>query len=422
MRLSKPNGKNKKQNQLLLKEKKMATLEIPKSEYAERIEKVRGLMRQKKLDAVFVYHNELHMCNGCYLTNYWPTIEAGAVLVPLEGEPVLLGGPEAAPYAMEVSAIQTLKAIECFIVPEEEYPGSVIHSVKDFFAEAMNGKALKQLGMVGYGITPYDVIIQLQEALPKVELVDITREYTMMRAIKSPAEIKLLERAFDIGAEGMKAAIPMIKPGVTEYEVLGPAEGKMISLGADGFNFRGLVGSGERSNGVVPPATGKKLCDGELVLLGFSPKVRGYAAGAGLTLAVNNPPSREQMQHIINMADALEYTRDALKPGAVGKDIYQVPKQFLTEKGYGDYLSMSFVHTVGLNEYELPYFGPTSDDVLEENLTVCIDIAMFGHPTLHGSRHEAGYVITSDGARPLSEELENIILSVRDPNGIWSQR
>ena len=224
----------------------MSTLEIPKSEYIQRIEKVRNLMRQKNVDAAFIYHDELHMYNGCYLTNYWPTIESGAVLVPLEGDPLLLGGPEAAPYAKEVSAIQTLRSNECFVVPEEEYPGSVIHSIKDVFAEAMKAKPLKILGMVGYNITPHGVVKQLQEALPGVEFVDITREYTVMRAVKSPAEIKLLERAFEIGAEGLKAAIPMIKPGVTEYEVMGAAEGRMISLGADGFNFRGLVGSGKR--------------------------------------------------------------------------------------------------------------------------------------------------------------------------------
>ena len=392
----------------------MSQLEIPKAEYNERIEKVRRLMREKNLDATFVYHDELNMCNGCYLTNYWPTIEGGAVLVPLEAEPVMLGGPEAEPYAMEVSAITNLKAIECFVVPEEEYPGSVIYSIKDAFTEIMEKKPLKKLGMVGYGVTPYEVVKQLHDALPDVEFVDITREYTVMRAVKSPAEIKLMERAFAIGAEGLKAALPLVKPGVTEYEVMGAAEGRMVSLGADGFNFRGLVASGQRSTGVVPPASGKKLASGDLVLLGFSPKVRGYAAGVGMTVPVDDAVSKEQKQLVIDRADALEHTRASLRPGAIGKDVYQVPRDFLAGRGYGDYLTMPFVHTIGLNEYELPFFGPTSDDVLEENLTVCVDISMFGLPApLYGARHESGYVITSDGAVPLCPELDQMISALR---------
>ena len=104
------------------------------------------------------------------------------------------------------------------------------------------------------------------------------------------------------------------------------------------------------------------------------------------------------------------------------KDADAVPRQFLTDKGYGNYLSMGFVHTVGLNEYELPFFGPNSEDALEENMTVYIDIAMFNHPVFNGARHESGYVITSDGAKPLSGKLDNLILSLHDANGAWSQR
>ncbi len=400
----------------------MTSSTIAESETAQRIEKLRRLMVEKAVDAAFIYHDELRMSNGCYLTNYWPTIEAGAVLAPLSGEPVLLGGPEAAPYALEVSAIKTYRNVDCFIVPEEEYPGAHIEPLGDVIREVGGAKRLKRLGVVGLDITPYGIVRALQEALPGVELVDITREYTVMRAVKSEDEIALMARAFDIGAEGIRACIPNIRPGVGGDEVLGPAEGRMRSMGADGFNFRSLAGSGYRSDGVVPPASDKTLESGELVLIGFSPKVRGYAAGAAMTFAVDNPPSQEHHQFLIDLADALEYTRDAIRPGMKGKDADAAPRQYLAGKGYGDYLCMGFVHTVGLNEYELPFFGPNSEDVMEENLTFCIDISLFGHPLYHGARHEAGYVLRAHGAEPLSEDLEQLILGLRDPNGEWSRR
>jgi Xaa-Pro aminopeptidase len=397
-------------------------MEIPKSEYAQRIEKVRNLMQTKDVDAVFVYHDELRMYNGCYLTGYWPTIESGAVLVPREGQPLLLGGPEASPYAKEVSAIQEMRSAECFMVPEEEYPGAVILSLPEIFTEALQGKALKRLGLVGYDIVPYGIIQDLIRAFPSAEFVDLTREYTLMRAVKSNAEIAIMSACFDLGAEGLQAAIPLIRPGATEYEVIGAAEGKMRSLGLDGFNFRGICGSGPRSNGVVPPATARKMLAGELLLFGFGPKLRGYSAGTCMSFTVDNPPSDKQRQLMIDLADALEMTRNAMKPGLKGKDIDAIPREFLTRKGYGKYLSMGFVHTVGLNEYELPFFGPNSEDVLVENITVCVDISLFNHPEFNGARHEAGYVIRSDGAHPLSKNLEDLIFSWRDPKGAWSSR
>jgi Xaa-Pro aminopeptidase len=148
------------------------------------------------------------MANGCYRTNYSPTIEAGAVLVPPEGEPVMLGGPEAEPYAREVSAVQRMRAVECFIVPEEEYPGAVILSLPEVFVEALSSRPLVRLGLVGYDIMPHGLFEALRNAFPAAEFVDLSRDYEILRAIKSRAEIAMLAHAFEIGAEGLRAAMP----------------------------------------------------------------------------------------------------------------------------------------------------------------------------------------------------------------------
>jgi Xaa-Pro aminopeptidase len=399
----------------------MVVPEIPKAEYDQRVERVRQMMHAHQVEAVFVYHDELHMADGCYLTNYWPTIEAGAVLVPLDGEPLLLGGPEAQEYAREVSAVQQQRAVDAFVVPEEEYPGAVILSLPAVFAEALRGRPLQRLGLVGLGVMPHGLFESLRHAFPAVEFVDLSRDYVMLRAIKSEAEIAMLAHSFEIGAAGLRAAIPLIKPGASEYALIGAAEGCMRSLGIDGFNFRGLSASGPRSNGVVPPASDKLMQAGELVLVGFSPKHRGYAAGVSCTFAVNHPPTAEQHHFLGHLAEALRLTRDALRPGLRGREIDAIPRNFLAGHGYGPYLTMGIVHTVGLNEYEQPFFGPNSDEVLQPNMTVCIDVSMFGHPEFYGSRVEAGYVIRETGAQPLSTTLEDLILSLREREGIWSQ-
>jgi Xaa-Pro aminopeptidase len=61
---------------------------------------------------------------------------------------------------------------------------------------------------------------------------------------------------------------------------------------------------------------------------------------------------------------------------------------------------------MGLMEAEAPFFGPNSDDKLEKNMIVNVDVSFFGHPTLHGLRVETCYVITENGAEPLCPEFE----------------
>ena len=79
----------------------------------------------------------------------------------------------------------------------------------------------------------------------------------------------------------------------------------------------------------------------------------------------------------------------------------------LYEKGgYLKYMVCPFAHTMGLMEAETPFFGPNSDDVLEKNMIINVDVSFFGHPTLHGLRVETCYVITENGAEPLCPEFE----------------
>ena len=67
-----------------------------------------------------------------------------------------------------------------------------------------------------------------------------------------------------------------IKPGTSEIQVAAAGEHAVRSRGASGFGFSAIVGSGVRSNAVVPTASSKPLADGELVMIGLAPKVRGY--------------------------------------------------------------------------------------------------------------------------------------------------
>ena len=70
-----------------------------------RLARVRSLLREKRLDAALVYYDELNVADGWYLTGWCPQFEKGCVLLPLNGDPLLLGGPESEPFAKMSSAI-----------------------------------------------------------------------------------------------------------------------------------------------------------------------------------------------------------------------------------------------------------------------------------------------------------------------------
>ena len=77
-------------------------------ETEKRIRQVREILRAKELDAALIYFDELNIANGWYLTGWCGQFEKGSVLIPVEGEPILLGGPESEPFAKMNSAITEL--------------------------------------------------------------------------------------------------------------------------------------------------------------------------------------------------------------------------------------------------------------------------------------------------------------------------
>ncbi len=96
------------------------------AETEKRLAEVRKILKAKGLDAALIYFDELNVANGWYLTGWCGQFEKGAVLVPIEGEPYLLGGPESEPFAQMNSAITKVRCFPVFMVPNEEYPNAVI--------------------------------------------------------------------------------------------------------------------------------------------------------------------------------------------------------------------------------------------------------------------------------------------------------
>ena len=258
------------------------------AETEKRIAEVKKILVAKNLDAALIYFDELNVANGWYLTGWCGQFEKGSVLIPVNGEPILLGGPESEPFAKMNSAITKVRCFPVFMVPDEEYPNATIINFAQLNAELKNeGTVLKRIGFVGTATIPHQVYCDFVEGFGGIEMVDITDEYETLRAYKSSWEVAQIEKATnlcDLAYDKMMAAI---KPGAYEFEVAAAGEAICRANGATSFAYSTIVGSGERAKAVVPTATNKMMESGELVMVGIAPRFNGYAGTFGDTIPVN---------------------------------------------------------------------------------------------------------------------------------------
>lgn len=386
-------------------------MSLPERESKARIARVQELLRRRGLDCALVYYDELAIANGWYLSGWCPQFESGMVLVPREGEAMILGGAESEPFAKSDSAIKTTRNIPNFMVPEEEYPNSVISSFEEVFREIGRTRRISRIGIVGMSRMPLGVYQDIGKQLHDKELVDITAEFEAFRKVKSPYEVEQIRRSFELGDAAYKEVVKELAPGKTEYEIAAVAEYTGRRLGANGFGFKTIAAVGERSDGCVPTATDRKLRAGELLLFGFSFRYNGYCSAVGNTLVVGGEPTPRQRELLADLSTAYTLTRDALKIGRNGKEIDAPARAYFREKGYLKYLICPFAHTIGLFEAEAPFFGPNGTDRLEENMCVCVDVSFFNHPEFHGVRIETGFHITKDGPKPFSPFMDQLLSS-----------
>jgi Xaa-Pro aminopeptidase len=242
-----------------------------------------------------------------------------------------------------------------------------------------------------------------------VELTDITQEFVELRYDKSAWEREQIKAAFALADGCYEAMKAKIAPGVTEIEVAAAGEFAARSRGATGFGFSAIVGSGKRSNAVVPTASSKALGAGELVMIGIAPKIQGYAGVVGDVLAVSGNYTASQAECVKHLKEAFRLTKAQLLPGKIGREIDAPARAYFAKHNLSKYLVCPFVHTIGLHEAEAPFFGPNSNDVLKVGMTVCVDVSFFGHPEFNGVRIETGYEITEKGPVALSPKMDKIL-------------
>ncbi|MBU9726788.1 hypothetical protein [Diplocloster modestus] len=59
----------------------MNKIKIPKSEFEQRIQNIRGMMAGRRIDAVLIYGDEYRKENLRYVSNVWTIFERGGAVV-----------------------------------------------------------------------------------------------------------------------------------------------------------------------------------------------------------------------------------------------------------------------------------------------------------------------------------------------------
>ncbi len=170
-----------------------------------------------------------------------------------------------------------------------------------------------------------------QGAHPPGEFLVLDHLLNEMRLIKSPLEIKLMEKAGAISAQAHKRAMAVCRPGLHEYHLEAELLHEFVRSGSRAPAYNNIVAGGKNACILHYIENNALLKDGDLVLIDAGCEYEYYAADITRTFPVNGRFSTEQraLYDIVLKAqlDAIK----VIKPGTPWDEPHNVTVRVITQ-------------------------------------------------------------------------------------------
>jgi Xaa-Pro aminopeptidase len=252
---------------------------------------------------------------------------------------------------------------------------------------------------------------------PKKEIVEVAPIMHELRFIKSEIEIELMKHACDITEKGLRRILPIIKPGIMEYQIEAELMHEFLSNRSAGFAYQPIIGSGVDSC-VLHYIDNNKMCkDGDILLMDFGAEYANYASDLTRTVPVNGRFSERQKNVYNAVHRVMKEATNMLRPGTDHKKMQQevikimeeeliglglfdkedVKRQDPSKPMYKKYFMHGTSHSLGLDVHDV---GDTSTPMQPGMVFTC----------------EPGIYIREEG---IGIRLENdVLVTSGDPNDL----
>ena len=385
-----------------LKNGSKVKLPFSKSEYKDRLDKIRKVISKNNLDMIIL----TSMHNIAYYTGF---------IYCSFGRPYgcIITEKKAVTISANIDASQPWRrsAYENIIYTDWK---------KDNFLKAIVSIIGKDKVPKNIGIENDHVTLEMKEKLISIfsssKFNDISKELMKLRTIKSAEEIQIIKngaRIADLGAEEM---VKHIKVGANELEIAIAGRGKMeLEIAksypdAEYMDTWVWLQSGINTDGGHNPKTSRKLISGDIISLNVFPMISGYYTALERTLFLNKIDDVSLKAWEANVK-VHKRGLELIKTGAKCSEICHELNDLFAQLGYLQYRTFGYGHSFGVLSH---FYGRESglelrediDTVLQPNMVISMEPMIMipeGTPGSGGYREHDILVVNETGAENITK-------------------
>lgn len=209
------------------------------------------------------------------------------------------------------------------------------------------------LGLVGVNATfgigiPYQHYQVLREALPTLEIIDVTRDFAALRAVKSAEEVRWLRRAAEYTDRAIDALRDGIRSGLREFALVGIVEGAYRAHGGlPHITFLRSMPMDDPSGCVpAPNPSDRVIRRGDVIITEISASHWGYTGQIHRPIFVGADPTPPWQALFDTARQAFDRIAAAMVPTATERDVIRAGS-IIGERGYAIYDDL--VHGYGVD-------------------------------------------------------------------------
>jgi Xaa-Pro aminopeptidase len=242
-----------------------------------------------------------------------------------------------------------------------------------------------------------------------------------LRAIKTPLEIEVMQKACDITENAFRRLLKFIKPGVMEYEIEAEIQHSFLSQRATGPAYSSIIASGDSARTLHYIENNKECKEGELILMDFGAEYGNYCADLTRTVPVSGKFGRRQKTVYNACLHLHHYAASILKPGItmtdytdkVGEEATQiflkigllrkseVKNEDKENRAYRKYLYHGISHHLGIDVHDLG----TRTEPIKAGMVFTIEPGIYIEQEQMGIRIENNYWVTKTGNKDLMKNI-----------------
>lgn len=367
------------------------------SEYEARIERVRRLMKEQRLDGILITSEFNHRYLTGFTTQFWrsPTRPWYFVL-PLAGDPILIVPDQGVENTVRTSWVKTVRTFPS--------PNPLNEGI-DVVVDALR-RCAGSFGRIGFeigqesrlGITVSD-FQRIVSGISPASVADAENILRRVRQVKSPAEIEKIHKACRIVSAAYERLPTYARIGQREDEIIRKLHAELIAEGIDKAPYLiACSGPGGYPDAIMGP-TDKHVESGDMLIIDTGSVFDGYYCDFNRNWAFGRASDEAKRAYELCYA-ATDAGLAALRPGAKASDLFRAQAKVL-ESGSSDWLGTRMGHGLGIQMTETPSNKIGDDTILEVGMVITIEPGMF-----YGERqlmlHEEDAVITDSGIEILT--------------------